>query len=111
MHERREEAFRVLEGELSLDVDDRTFTLGAGEYAVVPRGAAHRPYNGPVEVRFRFITSPALDGFFAEMAELNAATGGRPPTQALRELGARWDCVFTALPDGGTATRMVNEER
>src|ERR1700742_2849836 len=86
VHERHEEAFRVLEGELSLDVDARTITLGPGEYAVVPRGAVHRPYNaGPVEVRFLFITSPALDGFFLEMADLNAATNGNPPAQALRE--------------------------
>lgn len=112
VHERHEEAFRVLEGELSLDIDDRTITLGAGEYAVVPRGAVHRPYNaGLVEVRFLFITSPALDGFFAEMAELNAATGDNPSADALRELGGRWDCVFTALPGGDTTTRMVNEER
>ncbi|TDT42081.1 cupin domain [Streptomyces sp. BK208] len=112
VHERHEEAFRVLEGELSLDVDDRTITLGAGEYAVVPRGAVHRPYNaGPVGVRFLFITSPALDGFFAEMAELNAATDGHPSAQALRDLGARWDCLFTALPSGDTTTRMLNEEQ
>ncbi|MEV7075090.1 cupin domain-containing protein [Streptomyces sp. NPDC093990] len=112
VHERHEVAFRVLTGELSLDVDDRSLTLSAGEYAVVPRGAVHRPYNaGLVEVRFLFITSPALDGFFAEMAELNAATGGNPPARALRELGARWDCVFTALPRGDATTRMVNEER
>ncbi|WP_369192240.1 cupin domain-containing protein [Streptomyces sp. R08] len=112
VHERHEEAFRVLEGELSLDIDDRTITLGAGEYAVVPRGAVHRPYNaGLVEVRFLFITSPALDHFFAEMAELNAATDGNPSADSLRELGARWDCVFTALPSGGATTRMVNEER
>ncbi|MEU7102588.1 hypothetical protein AB0A66_30235 [Streptomyces longwoodensis] len=45
------------------------------------------------------------------MAELNAATGGRPTAQALRDLGARWDCVFTALPGGGATTRMVNEDR
>ncbi|MFJ1787039.1 cupin domain-containing protein [Streptomyces anulatus] len=110
VHERHEEAFRVLEGELSLDVDGRTVTLGAGEYAVVPRGALHRPWNaGSVEVRFLFITSPALDGFFAEMAELNAATNGNPPAQALRELGMRWDCVFTGLPGVGEGTRMVNE--
>ncbi|MFF4983866.1 cupin domain-containing protein [Streptomyces sp. NPDC001046] len=110
VHERHEEAFRVLEGELSLDVDDRTITLRAGEYAMVPRGAVHRPYNaGPVEVRFLFITSPALDGFFAQMADLNAATNGDPPAAALRELGARWDCVFTSLPGGDGRTGMVNE--
>ncbi|MFD5636171.1 hypothetical protein ACFWJM_18855 [Streptomyces sp. NPDC127077] len=38
----------------------------------------HRPYNaGRVEFRFLFITSPALDGFFAEMADLSAAPGRR----------------------------------
>ncbi|WP_089116643.1 cupin domain-containing protein [Streptomyces sp. SS07] len=111
VHEHHEEAFRVLAGELSLDVGARTLTLSAGEYAVVPRGEVHRPYNaGEVECRFLFITSPALDGFFAEMADLNAATNGHPPTAALKELGARWDCVFSELPEAGdTVTRMVNE--
>ncbi|MFQ6850756.1 cupin domain-containing protein [Streptomyces sp. 35M1] len=111
VHQHHEEAFRVLAGELSLDVGARTLTLSAGEYAVVPRGEIHRPYNaGEVECRFLFITSPALDGFFAEMADLNAATNGRPPTAALKELGARWDCVFSELPEAGDAvTRMVNE--
>ncbi|GGR95647.1 hypothetical protein GCM10010284_30820 [Streptomyces rubiginosohelvolus] len=111
VHEHHDEAFRVLAGELSLDVGARTLTLSAGEYAVVPRGEVHRPYNaGEVECRFLFITSPALDGFFAEMADLNAATNGHPPTAALKELGARWDCVFSELPEAGDAvTRMVNE--
>ncbi|MFJ2849639.1 cupin domain-containing protein [Streptomyces rubiginosohelvolus] len=111
VHEHHEEAFRVLAGELSLDVGARTLTLSAGEYAVVPRGEVHRPYNaGEAECRFLFITSPALDGFFAEMADLNAATNGHPPTAALKELGARWDCVFSELPEAGDGvTRMVNE--
>jgi hypothetical protein len=63
-----------------------------------------------VPVRFLFITSPALDGFFAEMAELNARTGGRPAAEELAELGARWDCAFTDLPGDGGAVRMVSEE-
>jgi mannose-6-phosphate isomerase-like protein (cupin superfamily) len=106
VHEWHEEAFRVLAGELTLDVDDATITIGPGEYAVVPRGAVHRPYNtGPVEVRFLFITSPALDGFFTEMSALNAATGGHPSTTALQSLGTRWDCLFTTLPP----TPVVNE--
>ncbi|MFE2925012.1 cupin domain-containing protein [Streptomyces goshikiensis] len=110
VHERHEEAFRVLEGELTLDVDERTLVLGQGDYAVVPRGAVHRPYNtGPVEVRFLFITSPALDGFFAEMADLNARTHGKPTTGQLRELGERWDCVFTNLPGADEETRTINE--
>lgn len=101
----------MLEGELTLDVDGRTLTLGPGEYAMVPRGAAHRPYNrGRVPVRFLFVTSPAMDGFFAEMAELNSATGGAPSVRALAELGARWDCAFVDVPGGGEgAIRIANE--
>ncbi len=111
VHHAHDEAFRVLEGELTLDVDDRTVTLRAGEYAMVPRGTVHRPYNtGSVPVRFLFITSPAMDGFFVEMAELNAATAGSPSAAALAELGARWDCVFAELPRRAEQTvRMVNE--
>jgi mannose-6-phosphate isomerase-like protein (cupin superfamily) len=110
VHERHEEAFRVLEGELTLDVDGTTLTLGPDAYAVVPRGAVHRPYNtGTVPVRFLFITSPAMDGFFAEMAELNVATGGAPSAQALAELGARWDCSFADLPAADSPVRMTDE--
>jgi hypothetical protein len=96
---------------LTLDVDDRTLTLRAGEYAVVPRGAVHRPYNtGSVPVRFFFISSPAMDGFFAELAELNAATDGSPTARDLAALGARWDSEFASLPtDTGAPVRLANE--
>jgi mannose-6-phosphate isomerase-like protein (cupin superfamily) len=108
IHREHEEAFRVLDGELTLDVEGSTFTIGPGGYAVVPRGAVHRPRNGGrVPVRFFFITSPAMDGFFLEMAELNAATGGAPTPAALAELGARWDTIFTDLPTVGSVRMTV----
>jgi mannose-6-phosphate isomerase-like protein (cupin superfamily) len=111
VHHHHEEAFRVLEGELTLDIDGRTVVLRAGEYAVVPRGAVHRPYNtGAVPVRFFFITSPAMDGFFAELAELNAATGGAPAARDLAALGARWDSEFTSLPTDTGAPVQLTEE-
>ncbi len=111
VHHHHEEAFHVLAGELALDVGHRTLTLGPGDYAVVPRGAVHRPYNtGRVPVRFFFITSPAMDGFFAEMAELNAATAGMPSARALIALGARWDSEFVDLPaDVDRSVRMAGE--
>ncbi|MBK3586481.1 cupin domain-containing protein [Streptomyces sp. MBT57] len=109
VHHQHEEAFHVTAGELTLDVDGRTLTLGQGEYAVVPRGAVHRPYNtSDVPVTFFFIASPAMDGFFAEMADLNAATGGSPSPEQLREIGERWDSDFTGLPTTGDV-RMTNE--
>ncbi|WP_411120236.1 hypothetical protein [Streptomyces sp. 058-1L] len=67
----------------------------------------HRPYNtGDVSVTFFIIASPAMDGFFAEMAGLNASTDGAPSRE---EAGERWDCQFTDLPAAGGVC-MVNEE-
>ena len=114
VHHHHEEAFRVLSGELTLDVEDSTFTIGPGGYALVPRGAVHRPRNAGLEsVRFFFITSPAMDGFFVEMAALNAATGGSPSSAALIELGSRWDSEFVGLPAHGVVamTAEINPQK
>ncbi|RPK65305.1 Cupin domain protein [Streptomyces sp. ADI96-02] len=110
VHHEHEEAFHVTAGELTLDVDGTTLTLGPGDYAVVPRGAVHRPYNtGDVPVAFFFLASPALDGFFVEMADLNAATDGSPSPERLRRIGERWDTEFTRLP-AARVVRLFNEE-
>ena len=42
-HPDTDDFFLVLEGEVLLDVEDRTETLGPGEMFVVPRGVRHRP--------------------------------------------------------------------
>ena len=42
-HTDTDDFFLVLEGEIELDVEDRTLRLGAGELFVVPRGVRHRP--------------------------------------------------------------------
>jgi len=110
VHHRHEEAFHVIEGELTLLVGTETLTLGPGGYAVVPRGTVHQPRNdGAVPVRFFFITSPAMDGFFDGMAELLAATAGSPPAEELRALGARWDCEFVGLPATGDVAFPTEE--
>jgi len=108
VHYEHEEAFHVLSGELTVDIDEQTITIHPGGYAVVPRGAVHRPRNpGLVPVRFFFICSPAMDGFFDEMAHLNATTGGAPTSQALTELGSRWDSSFVDLPSDSTVPMTV----
>lgn len=42
-HADTDEAFLVLEGELEIDLPDRTVRLVEGELFVVPRGIEHRP--------------------------------------------------------------------
>ncbi len=41
-HEREDELFLVWHGEMVIEFSDRTVTLGAGEFCVVPHGVEHR---------------------------------------------------------------------
>lgn len=43
VHDDTDDFFLVLEGELDIELRDRTVTLGPGELFVVPRGVEHRP--------------------------------------------------------------------
>ena len=42
-HPDTDDFFLVLEGEVLLDIEDRTEVLGPGELCVVPKGVEHRP--------------------------------------------------------------------
>ncbi|MEM8787804.1 MAG: cupin domain-containing protein [Pseudomonadota bacterium] len=42
-HPETDDFFLVLSGQVALDIEDRTLTLGPGELCVVPRGVRHRP--------------------------------------------------------------------
>jgi mannose-6-phosphate isomerase-like protein (cupin superfamily) len=102
VHREHEEAFYVLDGELTLAVGPDIVTVRAGQTAVVPRGQVHQPSNrSDRPVRFVFVSSPPMDEFFAELARLVSRTGGQPPASELAELGERYDSIFTSLPARG----------
>ncbi len=44
-HPETDELFLVLEGELTIRLDDREVVLRPGEIFVVPRGATHQPFS------------------------------------------------------------------
>ena len=50
-HEDTDDLFLVLDGELDIELRDRTVTLGPGELFVVPRGIEHRPCARRGEVK------------------------------------------------------------
>lgn len=50
-HEDTDDFFLVLEGEIDIELRDRTVTLGPGELFVVPRGVEHRPVARRGEAR------------------------------------------------------------
>ena len=54
-HEDTDDLFLVLDGELDIELRDRTVTLGPGELFVVPRGIEHRPCARRGEVKLLLI--------------------------------------------------------
>jgi quercetin dioxygenase-like cupin family protein len=66
IHHLEDEAFYVLEGELTLFVGDREIRLGAGECAVAPRGIPHVYRVDSEQARWLGIASPTFERFVAE---------------------------------------------
>jgi mannose-6-phosphate isomerase-like protein (cupin superfamily) len=50
-HDETDDLFLVLDGELDIELRDRTVTLGPGELFVVPTGVEHRPVARRGEVK------------------------------------------------------------
>ena len=50
-HSDTDDLFLVLDGELDIELRDRTVTLGPGELFVVPKGVEHRPVARQGEVK------------------------------------------------------------
>ena len=88
VHERDDETFYVLDGELSLFVAGQQLILGAGQAALAPRAVAHCYRVESEQARWLLITTPAgLDSFVREVAEPAPADAlppaGRPQDPAL----------------------------
>ena len=75
------EAYFVLDGLVSVVVEDEELTAGPEGFVLVPRGTAHTFGNaGEAEARLLVIHAPAMDAYFAGLHELwNRA---EPPTAA-----------------------------
>ncbi|MDX6396340.1 MAG: hypothetical protein QOJ73_7403 [Streptosporangiaceae bacterium] len=73
------EAYFVLDGLVSVVVEDEELTAGPEGFVLVPRGTAHTFGNaGEAEARLLVIHAPAMDAYFAGLHELwNRA---EPPT-------------------------------
>lgn len=59
-HDETDDFFLVLEGELDIELRDRTVTLGPGELFVVPKGVEHRPCARKGEVKMLLIEPRGL---------------------------------------------------
>ena len=48
-HEQEDELFYVIDGKLFIELEDKTLELNTGEFVIIPKGVAHKPY-APDEV-------------------------------------------------------------
>jgi quercetin dioxygenase-like cupin family protein len=106
IHRHHEEAFYVLEGELTVRVGQRKITAPAGSFVVVPRGVVHQPSNpGTQPTRVLLIFSPAgMDGFFEEAAQGRMPLQAEPTDPAVQEKLAaftrKYGYEFAEFPTG-----------
>src|SRR5918992_6157125 len=88
VHHRDDEAFYVIDGELSLFVADERLTLAGGQAALAPRGVPHSYRVESEEAHWLVITTPAgFESFVREVAEPAPADelppAGRPHDPAV----------------------------
>ena len=85
-HHDFDEAFCLLEGELTVQLRDELFRVGAGEVAFAPRGVPHTFTNlGAGAARYLIVCTPAgFERYFARMAA--ERQGVDPPEWALQPI-------------------------
>jgi len=84
------EAFFVLSGTITFRLDDAELAGGAGDFLLVPRGAAHTFGNqGREPARLLVLHAPAMDAYFEELHQL-WASGQAPSREAEVELMSRY---------------------
>ncbi len=85
---REEEAFYILEGQLTFYGDDGEITAGPGTYLNIPKGAKHRFRNNTDRTaKMLFFFAPAgIEGLFDDFSALGEPSGG--PDEVLSSLNA-----------------------
>ena len=80
LHQREDELFHVLEGELRVRVDDADIRIGAGESILAPKGVAHTyRVESPDGARWLVITRGGDFEGFVRAVSRPAAGRGLPP--------------------------------
>lgn len=71
IHHQEDEAYYVIEGDIEVLDQDRTFVAGAGSFVFLPRGTLHRFKNvGTQTARMLIMATPAgLEEFFEEVGQ------------------------------------------
>ena len=97
---REEEAFYVLEGQLSFYGDAGEIVAGPGTYLNIPKGAKHRfRNNSDVTAKMLFFFTPAgIEGLFEEFGKLEVPGGDfSAMLRSLNTLGEKYGVQY--LPE------------
>jgi mannose-6-phosphate isomerase-like protein (cupin superfamily) len=93
LHHEQDDTFFVLEGILTVQVDDELFDLHAGDLVCAPKGVPHTFANvGKEPVRVIHIMTPG--GFDRVMEDYASLPVGRPDPQVLEELAHKHKLAF-----------------
>lgn len=104
IHYRHEEAFYVLEGELTLRREAETIVAPAGSFVVIPPGVVHQPANtGSQPTKVLILFAPGgMAEFFIEAAErripLQAVTTDPDTLARLADFSVKYDFAFAEFP-------------
>jgi len=88
VHHREDEAFWVLDGNVTVHIGDATIRASAGDYVFGARGLPHRYTVGDVRCRMLFILTPG--GFEALVIAMSTPAGDRtlpPPPEGEPDWG------------------------
>ena len=103
VHERLEETWYILEGEIEFRVGEETFQAAPGACVFVPPHVPHAFANrSEAPAKFMLLMSPpGHDRYFVELADI-LAQSGPPDTEAIAALRAKYDTKqLSSLVAGG----------
>ncbi len=91
-HAGEDEAWYILEGELTFTIGERTVNASAGTFLFAPRGVWHATVNpGTRSARYLAWFTPAgMEGYFVERAALLEEAGGEVDAVVLSGLAAKY---------------------
>jgi mannose-6-phosphate isomerase-like protein (cupin superfamily) len=104
VHHREDEAFWVLEGEVSMRCGDRTFRAAAGSFVFLPREVPHTfVVEGDAPARMLTLLTPGGGEQFFVAAGRPAEHDGLPPAgppdiEALKRVGAQYGSDIVGPP-------------
>ena len=109
LHDREDEGFYVVEGEVTLAIGEETIEGTAGTFALVPRGVEHAFTIETPEARLLLLVTPGDAGhedLFTEMGqpaanhEIPPPPSGPPDVERLAAIAARHGTTILGPPIG-----------